>query len=97
MDATVPAKAEAGDERDGVLVHGLDLHAAARGLGAAALAAVVVRDAAVAAAQRLHLRREELGAPEQAVAEEDGLPVTAGVLVVELRPVHVEHRHGTAA
>ena len=45
---------------------------------AAALAAVVPRDAAIAAAQRGDLWREQLGAPQEAVAEHDGLDVQRG-------------------
>jgi hypothetical protein len=81
------------DQRDGVGVDGLHADRLELARRAVTLAAVVVRDAPVAAAQVRDLRREHRRVHEEAVAEEHALRALARVLVVEAGAVHVDEGH----
>src|SRR5687768_1504028 len=67
--------------------------------GALALAAVIPGDAAIAIAECSNLRREQLGAPQEAMREHDRLAGRArpGVLVIERRLVDLDRRHRRAS
>ena len=79
------------NQQSGVLRQGFHIVPIAGDL-ALALAAMVERDAAKAAAERFHLELPHLGAPEEPVREDDRLPASAGVLDVHLRAVDLHER-----
>src|ERR1700730_15525934 len=62
-------------------------------IGAPALAAMVISDAAVPGFERRDLRREQRSIPEQAMAEQARWASAAGILVIEVGAVDAEHGH----
>src|SRR5262249_21166152 len=84
--------AELLDDRRGVVGEALHLVPARCEL-AAAVAAQVDVDAAVALCEALDLWIEHAPAPAHAVHEDERLRTAAGVLVIELHAIHRDMRH----
>src|ERR1700730_7167498 len=81
------------DQRDRIGKERVHVDSAQIALGAPALAAMVIGDAAIPGFERHDLRREQRSIPEQAVAEQDRWASAAGILVIELGAVDAEHGH----
>src|SRR6202040_3095697 len=81
------------DQRDRIGKECVHVDSAQIALGAPALAAMVIGDAAIPGFERRDLRREQRSIPEQAMAEQDRRASAAGILVIELGAVDAEHGH----
>jgi hypothetical protein len=81
------------DQRGCVFGDGLHADGARSVVGAPALAAVIVGNAAVAVFQDGDLRREQTTVPQQAMTENDRGARTAGIFIIECCAVCADHRH----
>src|SRR6267154_1816993 len=81
------------DQRDRIGKECVHVDSAQIAIGALALAAMVIGDAAISRFKRRDLRREQRSIPEQAMAEQDRRASAAVILVIELGAVDAKHGH----
>src|SRR6266403_2321499 len=81
------------DQRDRIGKERVHVDSAQIAIGALALAAMVIGDAAIPGFERRDLRCEQRSIPEQAMTEQDRRASAANILVIELGAVDAEHGH----
>src|SRR5258708_12503774 len=81
------------DQRDRIGKECVHVDSAQIALGAPALAAMVIGNAAIPGFERRDLRREQRSIPEQAMTEQDRRASAANILVIELGAVYAKHGH----